>query len=173
MAKKKDKPQVINNIQELNLEIDYDKLADAIVKAQNVAKEESQPTEKIGFWKAVWQTIINKEAPNGKRTAMLLAEIMKTIFNFMAVLAILCTISTIFVSIKQFNWNVELLQSVIQALITVAFVVTALATSLIFRAISNEIGAEKDRSYITTLFFGFTSLASLIVALIALFKRVG
>ena len=34
MAKKKDKPQVINNIQELNLEIDYDKLAEAIVKAQ-------------------------------------------------------------------------------------------------------------------------------------------
>ena len=33
MAKKKDKPQVINNFQELNLEIDYDKLAEAIVKA--------------------------------------------------------------------------------------------------------------------------------------------
>ena len=35
MAKKKDKPQVINNIQELNLEIDYDKLSEAIVKAQS------------------------------------------------------------------------------------------------------------------------------------------
>ena len=34
MPKKKDKPQVINNIQELNLEIDYDKLAEAIVKAK-------------------------------------------------------------------------------------------------------------------------------------------
>ena len=34
MAKKKDKPQVVNNIQELNLEIDYDKLAEAMVKAQ-------------------------------------------------------------------------------------------------------------------------------------------
>ena len=33
MAKKKDKSQVINNIQELNLEIDYDKLAEEIVKA--------------------------------------------------------------------------------------------------------------------------------------------
>ena len=35
--KKKDKPRIINNIQELNIEIDYDKLADAIVKAQNIA----------------------------------------------------------------------------------------------------------------------------------------
>lgn len=34
MAKKKDKPQVINNIEEINLEIDYDKLAEAIVIAQ-------------------------------------------------------------------------------------------------------------------------------------------
>ena len=38
MAKKKDKPQVINNIQELNLEIDYDKLAEAIVKANEKKK---------------------------------------------------------------------------------------------------------------------------------------
>ena len=41
MAKKKDKPQVINNIQELNLEIDYDKLAEAIVKAQEVSEDEA------------------------------------------------------------------------------------------------------------------------------------
>ena len=34
MAKNKDKKQVINNIQELNLEIDYDKLAEAMVTAQ-------------------------------------------------------------------------------------------------------------------------------------------
>lgn len=39
MAKKKDKPQVINNIQELNLEIDYEKFAKAIVKAQDEAKK--------------------------------------------------------------------------------------------------------------------------------------
>ena len=39
MAKKKDKPQVINNIQELNLEIDYDKLAEAIVKANQIEEE--------------------------------------------------------------------------------------------------------------------------------------
>ena len=39
MAKKKDKLQVINNIQELNLEIDYDKLAEAIVKANQIEEE--------------------------------------------------------------------------------------------------------------------------------------
>ena len=33
MGKKREKAQVINHIQNLNLEIDYDKLAEAIVKA--------------------------------------------------------------------------------------------------------------------------------------------
>ena len=173
MAKKKEKQQVINNIQELNLEIDYDKLADAIVKAQNIVKEENKPTKKIGFWKAVGQTIINKEAKNGKRTAILLAEIMNVIFNFMAIVAFLFAISTIVVSVQKLNWNMDFWQIVAQLFIIAGFVIASLATSLIFRAVANEISAEKDRSYIITLFFGFTSLASLVVALISLFKEVG
>ena len=45
MAKKKDKPQVINNIQELNLEIDYDKLAETIVRANFLQQEEIKKQE--------------------------------------------------------------------------------------------------------------------------------
>lgn len=36
MGKKDRKPPVVNNIQELNLEIDYDKLAEAIIKAKKI-----------------------------------------------------------------------------------------------------------------------------------------
>ena len=39
MGKKDRKPPVVNNIQELNLEIDYEKLAEAIVKAQDKSSE--------------------------------------------------------------------------------------------------------------------------------------
>ncbi len=46
MGKKKDKQRIINNIQELKLEIDYDKLADAIVKAELKAKTEKEQTER-------------------------------------------------------------------------------------------------------------------------------
>ena len=46
MAKKKDKLQVLNNIQELNLEIDYDKLAEAIVKANTQVVEEANKSKK-------------------------------------------------------------------------------------------------------------------------------
>ena len=49
MAKKKDKPQNINNIQELNLEIDYDKLAEAIVKANKKRVTRPRNTKVRGF----------------------------------------------------------------------------------------------------------------------------
>ena len=63
MAKKKDKPQVINNIQELNLEIDYDKLAEAIVKAQkqtNVETDIKDQKNKHEFLKNIYCFIFNK-----------------------------------------------------------------------------------------------------------------
>ena len=47
MAKKKDKLQVINNIEEIKIEIDYDKLAEAIVVAQENANKKKKSTSKI------------------------------------------------------------------------------------------------------------------------------
>ena len=154
-------------------EIDYNKLAEAIVKANEVSKAESQHSEKIGFWKAVWKIIRNKESKNGKRTAILLAEIMATFFNVAALIGLAFSGLILIGSIFGFKWNVEITQIIIQVAATAILILFALAISLIFRCIANEIGAEKDRNYITTLFFGFTSLASLIVALIALFQGVG
>ena len=153
-------------------EIDYDKLAEAIVKA-NTPKEEIKPTEKTGFWQAVCLMIRNKETKNGKRTAILLAEIMATFFNVAALIGLAFSGLILIGSIFGLKWNVEITQIIIQVAFTAIPILFALVISLIFRAIANEIGAEKDRNYITTLFFGFTSLASLIVALIALFKGVG
>ena len=173
MAKKKDKPQIINNIQELNLEIDYDKLAQAIVKAQEKSKDEKKPSEKTGFWKAVGLIIINKEEKNGKRTALVLADVLAYIFNFVAIIGVVIAGAFIYASIFELSWNIAVVQIIAQVVAVVILLFISLAISLIFRAMANEIKAESDRNYITTLFFGFTSLASLIVALVALFKGVG
>ena len=58
MAKKKDKPQVINNIGELKLDIDYDKLAEAFVKAKQI--EEDNATKKDAEDLAAWRRSIGK-----------------------------------------------------------------------------------------------------------------
>lgn len=154
-------------------EIDYNKLAEAIVKANEVSKAESQHSEKIGFWKAVWKIIRNKESKNGKRTAALLAEVMALLFNAVSIICVISSLLIILAAIFALDWNIEASKLIMQIVAVFIPIVFLLPTSLIFRAIANEIGAEKDRNYITTLFFGFTSLASLIVALLALFKGVG
>ena len=177
MAKKKDKPQTINNIDNLHLEIDYDKLAEAIVKAQEKSAElnatESRPAGKTGFWRAIWLILCNKETKTGNRATGVLAEVLAFAFNAisLAVLAIMCI--AVYRLIEKLDWNQEV-SRIVSQIVSVAFLLfLALLTSLIFRGIANEIGAEKDRNYILSFFSGIVSLAALIVALVALFRGVG
>ena len=171
MAKKKDKPQVINNIQELNLEIDYDKLADAIAKAQE--KSKSKPIKKICFWKSVWLIIRNKEPQNGMKTAYMLAEVMAGMFNIIAIIGAALFAIIICFSILELDWGPGILNYISQGISVGALLFASFAISLLFRGIANEIRAEKDRNYIISVFSGIVSFAALIVALVALFKGVG
>lgn len=171
MAKKKDKQQVINNIKELNLEIDYDKLAEAIVKAQE--KSESKPIKKIGFWKSVWLIIRNKEPQNGMKTAYMLAEVMAGMFNIIAIIGVALFAIIIGFSILELDWGSGILNYISQGISVGVLLFASFAVSLVFRGIANEIRAEKDRNYIISVFSGFVGFAALIVALVALFKGVG
>lgn len=47
MAKKKKNTTVVNNIESISIEIDYDKLAEAIVKAQTKASKQKKTTGKF------------------------------------------------------------------------------------------------------------------------------
>lgn len=49
MAKKKNNPTVVNNIESVNLDIDYNKLAEAIVKAQKIEKEQQIKEKEQAF----------------------------------------------------------------------------------------------------------------------------
>lgn len=140
--------------------------------------EESKTTEivekqKIGFWKAIGLIIINKEPKNGNTTAYMLAEVMAWIFNVVAICGIGLFLLIGYVVIFRLDWKVDCGYFVAQVFSSAILLGAILIISFIFRAIANDIKAEKDRNYITTLFFGFTSLASLVVALVAFFKGVG
>ena len=57
MAKKKNnKPTIVNNIESIHIDIDYEKLADAIVKAQNKAESKE---EKSGRFRTIFMRICN------------------------------------------------------------------------------------------------------------------
>jgi hypothetical protein len=56
MFGKKSQPKVINKIKNLNLEIDYDKLAEAIINAQKYSEEEANRQKK--FTSGTFATLI-------------------------------------------------------------------------------------------------------------------
>ena len=173
MAKKKEKSQVINNIENLNLEIDYDKLAEAIVKAQKKSEEKPVSNKKIGFWKAVWLIIINKEEKTGTRMAAVLASVMGKLFNGIALIGVLLCICFICAAIFGLDWTGSASTIIVQAVTLITMLAVTASLSLVFRGMANEINKENDRNYIINLFFGLASIASLIVALVALFKEMG
>ena len=168
MAKKKDKPQVINNIQELNLEIDYDKLAEAIVKAQEKS-DTKESTSKIGFWQKVWCVITNKNDDSTVSLTDSLAGLMSFFFNAVSWLLFILGLLCIGVSVVVIVQKTAL--QYLATYIVMAFLLPLL--SLIMRGIANEIGREEDKNYIISAFSGIVSFVALIVALVALFKGVG
>ena len=158
MAKKKDKPQVVNNIQELNLEIDYDKLAVAIVKAQEKSEKEANRKKKF--------------------TSGTFAMIISFAFRGVAILGWLIALATPIAIInmaKSFVWNEVnvVMGNVFSIAFAVALFVVLILYSFLLWKSAKEIETEKDRNYIISVFSGIVSFAAFIVALVALFKGVG
>ena len=74
MGKKKEKAQTINQIQNLNLEIDYDKLALAIVKAKRIEKENEELAKAKAL--AEWRASVGYKEHNEKK------GLLKHVFRF-------------------------------------------------------------------------------------------
>ena len=156
MSKKKEKTQIINNINELNLDIDYDKLADAIVKANKkiVEEEESDPAAKVF-------SSISSDMLIATASAFLLAAVLLT----------LIVIRTCF----SLEWNTsQQILGYIIAMIPLALGVVVIVVFCIkVLRFSKVIENVKDKNYTISIFSALVSFAALIVALVALFKGVG
>ena len=83
MAKKKDKSQIINNIQELNLEIDYDKLAQAIVKAKQIEEENAAKKKAADLeeWKKILGVNKHEDKKGIKKKIYVFCNNVKVFFN--------------------------------------------------------------------------------------------
>ena len=74
--KRKYRRQIVYIHQSVHNEIDYDKLAEAIVKANNGLREADAPKEKIKIRKTIWLIIRNKKKSNGTVTSDFIGLIM-------------------------------------------------------------------------------------------------
>ena len=154
MAKKKDKPQVINNIQELNLEIDYDKLATAIVKAKEIEQDKNKQTKSV---------------------SMFFATIISIVFGVVGAFSVIMAIGSIIAFFKYlpngvFNNFNSAINTIGQIVIYLIFFSLFILFAIMLFVSTKEISKEKDRNYIVSVFSAVTSLSAFIVAVIALFK---
>ena len=155
MGKKKEKQQIINNIQNLNLEIDYDKLAESIVKAQEKVEDTTRNQKRYTLGTFATPLIIVFYVLSGLGW-LFVAAIPLGIYNVWNI----------------FSWSnlAECISSItiLLAMLGIA-VIVALYSSLLWKS-AKEVEAETDRNYIISMFSGVVSFAALIVALVALIK---
>ena len=158
MAKKKDKPQVINNIKELNLEIDYDKLAEAMVKVQGNTSNEYAKSK---YLSAALVSLISI-AFKGVAIALLPTIIIMVI-----------AIQNVAITTMQWDGVLSIIGNIAMLAIFALFAfVMGIFAKLLWKS-AKELENERDRNYIISVFSGIVSFAALIVALVALFKGVG
>ena len=146
MAKKKDKPQTINNIQELNLEIDYDKLAEAIVKAQQ--KETLQQS-------------------NMEHRGIILGLFNVLVFTTPIIL-ILKTLVGMWINCFQTGYP-EIISNIIMCIV---LTVSGIFISLLLFSAVKETLCDTEKQMLSH-FNTNIAVAALLVALVALFKGVG
>ena len=178
---KKRKPLVVHNVDSVNLEIDYDKLAEAIVKANNIAnatKSADQPVgKKLSFFKELWMILRNKRTPDGRMTTSFFSTVISCIFRGIAFIGFLLTgafIYTLFHGNILLAWGtvLEIITNIFSIIIIIGIIFIVALYSVIMRGVANEIKAEKDKHYIISVFSSITGFAALVIALIALLKGV-
>lgn len=143
------------NVTIIHNEIDYDKLADAIVRAQRCAENEESKS---------------------RVTSITFAKIISIFFKGMAIISVpvACVLSFCLWNILNEIWVAtgfwKVVWYCVETLLSfgVGFILGTF--SYLFWKSANEIKEEKDKHYIVAVFSGLVSFTALIVALVTLIK---
>ncbi|MBO5462744.1 MAG: hypothetical protein J6A49_05460 [Clostridia bacterium] len=182
MAKKKNNQTVVNNIESVNVDIDYDKLAEAIVKAQNRVDEEQSYQEnktKItikDYIKAIVLILRNKSNTQGNLTVSIFAVLTSLTFKIIAITGFFLTIAGIYIAVNCILHGFDvgnITLWIIFGIVLIVLSVIVFLYSVIIWGASHEVEKEKDKNYIVSVFSGIVSFVALIIAIIALVKGVG
>lgn len=177
--RRKRRSTIIKNIESINMEIDYDKLAEAIVKANNT--ENVKQEEEINFSakekfrilkKGIVQIITCKNKTESALTTGFFAILVSFFFRALAlfgVFAFAALIIGLFDTCRGMTWaGLQFLPNIFTILTTILIGIALLIYSLIIWGSATEIENEKDKNYIISVFSGIVTFVALIVAFIAL-----
>lgn len=191
--RKKQQSKLHNYTENINVEIDYDKLAKAIVSAQNQVDEDKakeqdkQKEERLKEWHKI---VHYKEcSENSGKIKMFLYNIRNVVCAFYVLITFKReNAKNDSITFSLFQSVTSILFSAIEWLfymITVSIVLVIIKNNKpvwliyglvsfifarIFRAASFEIDNMKDRQYLIAIFSSITSFLALIITIIALFK---
>lgn len=199
MAKKKDKPQIINNIQELNLEIDYDKLAQAIVKAKQIEEENAAKKKAADLeeWKKSLGVNKHEDKKGIKKKIYVFCNNVKVFFNliffskkkkvrvsmtgafmqsitaafFHVIKIMLWILSLAFISVCIYHGNMAF--SLLNYVYYIGFAIIAFMLASIFRLMAIETEQITDRERVLGIFTAVLSVIPMIETIVSFFKEVG
>lgn len=192
-TRKKQQSKLHNYIENINVDIDYDKLAKAIVSAQNqvdedkVKEQERQTEERLKEWHKI---VHYKEySENSGKIKIFLYNIRNAACGFYALITFkrknAKNDSTTFVLLQSATSNLFSAIKWILYVITIFIVLAVIQNhkpvwliyglgsftfARIFRVASFEIDNMKDRQYLIAIFSAITSFLALIIAIIVLFR---
>lgn len=174
-----------HNVFRSTTEIDYDKLAKAIIKAQQEAEEQKQ-VEKLQednskvklsasqTRKLICAVITNKAESNGTLTSSFIGSLLASCFNLIALFGVgilILGVIAFVIIVKDFDWSVNSIPTnIIMIMLCMCFELIIAMVAFIFRCIANEIAKEKDRNYIIAVFSAVVAFAALVVAVVGYAK---
>ena len=146
------------------IEIDYDKLADAIIKAQKAACD--------------IDPITDEKARNKVSASAALFSSMAELFLFFLGIVLNCVAIAIWMEKYKHLWDIEGETGIIKNALVLGkvffqydlWMIAMILFGILSFASGFEIGKEQDRHYIVAVFSAVASMAALIVALVALIK---
>ena len=188
----KAKEKTVDNVN-VSIDIDYDKLAESIVKAQEIVKEKEQikvkelqeleektkkeeKRKKIGFWEAIKffrKLHKGKIDTKGEATPIvmpmftsLIAKVFSIIFELVSILFF---VGLVLFAIFEMSWGLNQILLNIAELLIVLFVDSVLfVISFMMRVVGNDIEKSKDKHYVLSVFSALAGFGALIVSIIAL-----
>lgn len=164
------------------MKIDYDKLAEAIVKANNkqnaeLVQQEEEVTlsakEKFRILKkGIIQIITCKNKTENALTTGFFAMIVSLLFRAVAIFGIFAFVALMVgldATCDKMIWeDWQIILNVFTIATTILIGIAILLYSLVIWGSATEIENEKDKNYIISVFSGIVTFVALIVALIAL-----
>lgn len=179
--RRKRRSTIIKNVENINMEIDYDKLAEAIVKANNRQNNELAEREEINlsakerlniFKKGIIQIITCKNKTNNALTTGVFAIAVSLLFRAVALFGlfvVVVLVKVLYDSCCEMTWTWgHYITNVFVILSMTLIGIAILLYSLIVWGSATEIENEKDKNYIVSLFSGIVGFVALIIAFVAL-----